>query len=421
MAGGFCKAASSALFEYNTSKVVHIQSKTIGIINRLVQLTIICYIIIYVIIYEKGYQETQTPYSAVTTKVKGTSWTNLTSALKHSNFSLYDGMFVWDSSDYIVPPEENGAFFVMTNMIITPDQTQGKCPEDPNEKDVICKSDSDCQAMEPVKYGHGIKTGKCIQADRGTPRKNVCEIYSWCPVELDILPMPNFNLTKGEPLLKTEDFTVLIKNSVQWPKFKESARNIPPDKKESYLKSCTYNPKTDPLCPIIKLGTIVKEAGEDYNKLAYKGGVMAIIIDWDCDFDPLTYSCQPKYSFRRLDDADAAIAAGYNFRYARYYEKDGKLHRTLFKAYGIHFDVMVYGQGGKFSVVPLFVNIGSGLALLGIATVLCDIVVLYVVKRKSYYREKKYQYVNDPDESGSEKSQLLHTGPSVRNSGYRTE
>lgn len=105
-------------------------------------------------------------------------------------------------------------------------------------------------------------------------------------------------------------------------------------------------------------------------------------------------------------------------RYARYYEKDGKLHRTLFKAFGIHFDVMVYGQGGKFSVVPLFVNIGSGLALLGIATVLCDIVVLYVVKRKSYYREKKYQYVNDPDESGSEKSQLLHTGPSMRNSGY---
>ena len=46
MARDFCKAVSSALFEYNTSKVVHIQSKTIGIINRLVQLTIICYIIV---------------------------------------------------------------------------------------------------------------------------------------------------------------------------------------------------------------------------------------------------------------------------------------------------------------------------------------------------------------------------------------
>ena len=42
---GFCKTLTAALFEYDTSKVVHIQSKTIGIINRLIQLTIICYII----------------------------------------------------------------------------------------------------------------------------------------------------------------------------------------------------------------------------------------------------------------------------------------------------------------------------------------------------------------------------------------
>ena len=41
---------------------------------------------------------------------------------------------------------------------------------------------------------------------------------------------------------------------------------------------------------------------------------------------------------------------------------------------------------------------------------LCDIVVLYVVKRKSYYREKKYQYVNDPDETGSEVRKLSRRG-----------
>ena len=29
---------------------------------------------------------------------------------------------------------------------------------------------------------------------------------------------------------------------------------------------------------------------------------------------------------------------------------------------------------------------------------LCDVVVLYIVKRKSYYRAKKYQYVNDPED-----------------------
>ena len=41
---------------------------------------------------------------------------------------------------------------------------------------------------------------------------------------------------------------------------------------------------------------------------------------------------------------------------------------------------------------------------------LCDIVVLYLVKRKSYYREKKYQYVDDPDETGAEVRKLSRWG-----------
>ncbi|XP_074635329.1 P2X purinoceptor 4-like [Acropora palmata] len=399
---GICSALTSALFEYDTNKVVHIRSKTIGITNRLVQFTIICYVIVYVIIIKKGYQDTEKPYSSVTTKVKGTALTNLTSTSGQS-FPLYGGVHLWDSPDYIVPPEENGAFFVMTNMIITPNQTQGTCPEDPNERDVNCTNDSECLAGTPVEYGHGVRTGKCVLADRGKAGLKVCQIYSWCPIEIDVVPMPDFNLTNGEPLLDTENFTVLIKNNVQFPKFNESKRNI---QKGSKLKSCVYDPVTDPLCPIIKLGTIVKLAREDYKSLAFQGGVMAIIINWECNFDPLTYSCQPEYSFRRLDDSESPVAPGYNFRYARFYEKDGKLYRTLFKAYGIRFVVLVYGQGGKFNIVPLLVNVGSGLALLGIATVFCDIVVLYVVKGKTYYRTQKYQYVHDPDHPTEEKSLL---------------
>ena len=36
---------------------------------------------------------------------------------------------VWDEADYVVPPAENGAFFVTTNVVITPNQTLGACPE----------------------------------------------------------------------------------------------------------------------------------------------------------------------------------------------------------------------------------------------------------------------------------------------------
>ena len=55
----------------------------------------------YVIIYNKGYQEFENPYSSVTTKVKGTSLTNLTGKV----LPLYGGVHVWDTADYIIPPE----------------------------------------------------------------------------------------------------------------------------------------------------------------------------------------------------------------------------------------------------------------------------------------------------------------------------
>ncbi|XP_058963911.2 P2X purinoceptor 4-like isoform X1 [Pocillopora verrucosa] len=400
--GQVCDTVLAAVFEYDTAKIVHIKSKRVGVINRLIQLVIIVYVIGYVIVYKKGYQESQKPYSSVTTKVKGLSFTNLTN--KSMELFLYGGFHVWDSSDFVIPPEENNVVFVMTNMIISPNQNQSTCPEDPNFTDVRCKSDSDCTPFEPVKNGNGVKTGKCVDADR-KPFGKVCEIYAWCPVEIDELPMPGYNLSNTVPLLDAaKDFTLLIKNSVQFPKFNESLRNIMTED-ESYLRNCNYDPQTDHLCPIFKLGKIVELAHVNFEDIAFKGGVIAIVITWNCNFDPLAYFCEPKYSFRRLDDSKSPIAPGYNFRYANYYVQDNVLHRTLFKAYGIRFMIMVYGEGGKFSAIPLFLNLGSGVALLGIATVLCDIVVLYVLQKKYFYREKKYLMVDTDTDSEPESEQ----------------
>jgi len=44
--------------------------------------------------------------------------------------------------------------------------------------------------------------------------------------------------------------------------------------------------------------------------------------------------------------------------------------------------------------------------------VLCDVVVLYVVKRKSYYRTKKYQYVNDPEDEVND--QVIEIGEIIK-------
>jgi len=52
------------------------------------------------------------------------------------------------------------------------------------------------------------------------------------------------------------------------------------------------------------------------------------------------------------------------------YERNGRLYRDLFKAYGIRFIIKVSGQAGKFAIVPLLLNIGSGIGLLAIVSLL---------------------------------------------------
>lgn len=49
----------------------------------------------WVFLWEKGYQETDSVVSSVTTKVKGVTMTN-TSAL---------GSRIWDVADYVIPPQ----------------------------------------------------------------------------------------------------------------------------------------------------------------------------------------------------------------------------------------------------------------------------------------------------------------------------
>ncbi|GFS12706.1 p2X purinoceptor [Elysia marginata] len=390
------RSAVSVFFEYDTPRIAHIRSKKVGLINRLIQLTILGYIIGYVIVYKKGYQETDKVQSAVTTKLKGIIFSN------DSNIPSI-GVRTWDVADYVVPPQESNAFFVMTNVVPTPTQTQKTCPEDPTVDDIQCDSDEYCERRKGIAFlkGSGPLTGKCVDSD--FPKFNgtkVCEIYGWCPVENDDMLQ-----SLKEPVLQDAgNFTVFIKNNIEFPKFGVSRRNLPENEDDAYLSRCNYNPESsrDKFCPIFKLNTIVQGAGIEFNQIAAEGGVMQILIDWNCNLDHSISDCVPSYSFRRLDKGDFKISRGFNFRYANQFgvaQPDGsfKLYRNLYKAYGVRFLVTVQGTAGKFSVVPLLLNVGSGLALLSVATIICDIVVLYVLKARHFYRDKKYLDIKGPD------------------------
>ncbi|XP_051533549.1 P2X purinoceptor 4a isoform X2 [Myxocyprinus asiaticus] len=373
-----CVSLAQCFFDYSTSKILVIRSRKVGTLNRFTQALVIAYIIGYVCILKKGYQDTDTVLSSVTTKVKGVALTNTTEL----------GERIWDVADYIIPPQEHSSFFVMTNMIITPNQTQSKCAEIPTPAS-MCTSHKDCKRGFNDARGNGVRTGRCVNF---TDSVKTCELLAWCPLEKTIEP-------SDPPLLAdAENFTVLIKNNIRYPKFNFNKRNILPNINNSYLTECVFNRTTDPDCPIFRLKDIVAEAQEDFQTMAVHGGVMGVQIRWDCDLDMPESWCVPRYTFRRLDNKDPEnnVAPGYNFRFAKYYKNsDGKEVRTLIKGYGIRFDVMVFGQAGKFNIVPTLLNIGAGLALLGLVTVICDWIVLTFMKRKHHYSEQKYTYVDD--------------------------
>ena len=60
----------------------------------------------------------------------------------------------------------------------------------------------------------------------------------------------------------------------------------------------------------------------------------------------------------------------------------------LFCLYCFKFLITIEGRGGKFNVKNTILNIGSGLALLGVTTVVCDFLLMYI-KEKSMIKQKK--------------------------------
>ncbi|XP_072243330.1 P2X purinoceptor 7 [Leuresthes tenuis] len=365
------------LCQYQTNKLVRIQSVRLGSLKWSLNGAILLVICI-MMLWNRQYQEFDLVVSSVTTKVKGVAQIRLPSI----------GDVVWDVVDYSGPSQDKNSFFVVTNVIVTKNQKQGKCPEVPR-KGRLCHTDKDCEKGAWDQQSHGIQTGSCARFD---VMKKTCEVSAWCPIETKTAP------PRPALLAAAENFTVLIKNNIRFPAFNFIRRNILPQMNDAYLRSCHRG--NDPLCPIFRLGDVVREAGEKFSAMAVEGGVIGILIKWDCNLDRLMHRCLPKYSFRRLDEKEnnKTLYPGLSFRFAKYNTVNGVEERTLYKAFGIRFDVMVFGQAGKFSFIQLIIYIGSTLSYYALTTVFLDWLIetsCYAADVGQKYSERKVESVRD--------------------------
>ncbi|XP_077434165.1 P2X purinoceptor 3a [Vanacampus margaritifer] len=359
-------------FTYETTKSVVVKSWSVGIINRIVQVLIIAYFVGWVFIHEKAYQVSDTGIeSSVRTKVKGFGY--------HLDRLM-------DVADYVSPQQGADVFCIMTKLIITENQFQGKCGE--NGKRYSCVTDDNCEKHISSILTNGKITGVCLHD--GVKPKGQCEVEGWCPVENDSI--------NTEPMADVENFTIFIKNSIRFPLFNITRGNFPSNMTSDDIKRCRYHPENNPFCPIFAVGDILKYIGQNVTILAKQGGEVGINIEWKCNLDWNIEYCVPKYSFTRLDAPFAKndVSEGFNFRFAKYFKtENGTEYRTLHKAFAIRFDVMVTGKAGKFDTVPTLINLVAAFTSIGLGTVLCDLILLNFLKGADQYKAKKFEEVSE--------------------------
>ena len=350
-------------------KIVTITSYPIALTCRFIQVLILIYACAYIMWYKRGYQDRDPSIiSSVTLDVKGIGFYG-------DNQSK-----TIDSADFIVPPQENNAVFIMTNFLRT-DQQRTRCADGIDVKDAFCSNQSQCTATRKYPYKiNGRWTGDCRFPE------GRCEIEGWCPVEYD-LDIP-------EPVFGVSDYTIIVHNFIEFTRFGISRKNVLDD--SEYFRTCHYHPVTDRLCPAIRLGDLldlVESDDDERKKMLIYGAVVRIKIDWMCNLDLGEDECRPDYSFGRLDSRsrDEQFSFGFNFRYASHWKVDNASHRTLTKAYGLRLIVTVNGDAGRFDLFVLTLNIGSMIGVLGLATVICDILALHFSKKSYYYRTQKFQ------------------------------
>ncbi|XP_056296809.1 P2X purinoceptor 1 isoform X3 [Pseudoliparis swirei] len=365
---------SDFFFEYETPRQVLVRNRRVGVVCRLIQLGVLAYIIGWVFIYEKGYQSTDIAVSSVYTKMKGVGYTKMNGIER-----------VWDVADYVFPPQGDSSFVVMTNYIITEGQQMGKCPELQGRHS--CSSDSECEGGSYKRTGHGQMTGVCLNATK------TCEVLAWCPVEND------HDIPDPAMLMSAENYTLFIKNSVTFPIFGVSRSNLVEGIEADYISKCLHDPKDAPLCPIFRLGDIVKLSGFNFETIARLGGAIGIVVDWTCNLDRAVKHCKPKYKFHGLygnpaETDKTRASVGYNFRYAKHFLEGTVQKRTLLKVFGIRLDIIVQSLARKFDIIPTLTAIGSGVGIFGVATVVCDLVLLYLLPKREFYKEMKFKHTD---------------------------
>lgn len=322
------------VFHYRTPMVVLIRDKWLGIIKHLISLSLFLYTLVYVLIIEKAYLVQEYTLGESLVFMTGT-------ALSITN----DNLRIWDATDLAYPNFDSSAVIIGTFITERTYEKQGRCT-DPLRP---CSEDSDC-----------ILDGTCVEG--------LCEEPSWC----------SDNEFLEHNLEGVENFLVWVQGTLRFDLL------APED------EASTFGDKDIKLYPdsganVFLLSDLLGLAGVAYEDIRKSGVVLKIIEKWDCDVT-WSFECSRDTEVERVDEDFS-----YHFYRYHYYRDGGEYYRDSWEVVGVRVLTETRGKAEAVTLNSLVLNVTALFALLGLAPLITDFIMLNIMPMRKRYYDYKYK------------------------------
>lgn len=333
---------------YKTFKIVRIKDRYLGMLYWTIVTLVILYIIIFALGMEGKHQYQEPGIGTVITRYQGKGFANKKA---------------YDVADLRFPEIEPFGAFIMTKEIKVSGQTIGDCVD----------FDNPCPCREGVKCVDGF-----------------CEDKAYCPSLGD----GNAEEAEGAEITTITglEHTILeIMSGIAFPGIgnyffvagkSDGAKNEFKNITLADLLSRAQLPSKPP-AP----GSVIVEKpkiGVKIEEVVEKGALIGVSFFWNCDVS--STNCEPGVVIKRLDNGK-----GFSQKRSIHRSAGGKQERDAILMYGIRILVESSGIGRQVSVVLFVIQVGSGLALLRVASMAADFMMLQVYPKhrtEAYYKCK---------------------------------
>jgi hypothetical protein len=362
-----CDTVMAPVRTYSTNKEVTLLDRKLGMLYFAITSIVMSYVIGVRLYYEKGYKAVELSNGVVGIKLEGTGYTKTKGLIEPA-----------DIASLVKVGPEGDALFLPTRWVTWTEQRRGNC----TNADEPCSADSDCRREPP------LAPGKC--------EGQLCERYQWCSPGSNgqytgaTAPHDPFSAQHAAALEAVGETVLQEIGQIDKVELEVVLTGVVGFQQLTNVELSSENGKARVRWTLAQL---LQRAGMGQDVAQTDGGVLSLLLFWDCPNLFAPADCLPNLQVTQL-----APGVPFYVQWANYYRRaaDPSIeYRDLHQARGLRLLVRSKAMGAQVDIQMIMLQISVMLALMPIASMLADTIMQYLFAERRHYRE--YKVEESPD------------------------